>query len=255
MSDIFDTRVETGKRWRADLADSDLADFCLYSLRSGADVERVVKDCRRSARHGGSPLLLADLMRSLTGGGDVAGPTRRRAAVHQASHIITDVVLFGHHRVNAVIANTGDRAGAVIRMPTSQLEGTYEDYHRSIRVIVEGRKGEELLLGNVSRRSRADLADGTAIAAAMVGSLEFAGKTPLLYRCGAKETAELLSHDEVRVDARAELGKTTDACRSLLTEDFEALWKVVAVLEGPGRTGRASVADIIAGQCASWCCL
>jgi ATP-dependent Zn protease len=86
----------------------------------------------------------------------------------------------------------------------------------------------------------------------MVGSLGLAGRMPLLYRGGAKETTELLSYDEVRVDAHAELEKATDACRSLLTENLEALRKVVAILEERGRIDGATVADIIAGQCASW---
>jgi len=238
-------------RLREDLGGEDLRPVAeLAAGLVGADVERVVKDARRVSRREGRAMSLRDLVRAVSDGGELDHATRRRAAAHEASHIVADVLLFGPDGVYAVLAAMRNQAGAVVRHSLPEFEGTYVDFHRRLQVVLAGRAGEDMLCGSVShgaggRRGGSDLEKGSAIAASMVGSLGLAGRTPLLFLGGSDETKDLLSFAEVRAAANDELVKADCAVRSLLAQHRATLEAVAETLLERGRIDGATVAALV----------
>jgi ATP-dependent Zn protease len=227
-------------RLGSDLQGDDLSEICLLALGStGADVERIVKDARRLARHADRALAVNDLRSVLTTEDDRPEMERWRTAVHEAAHIVTDVLLFGPDDVHATLANSRERGGAVIRTRKPVIEGTYGDYHKRLQVLLAGRTGEELLLGAPSHGAGgsqgSDLERATAIAAAMVGSLGLAGKSPLLYFGRHDDVGELMTYSEVRAGVNDELLKAAAACRKLLEQHRGTLELIAQLLRSRGR--------------------
>jgi cell division protease FtsH len=116
------------------LAGEDLEEICLLALGStGADVERIANDALRFARHANRPLKLADLRRALVSEEDQASSEIRRAAVHEAGHLLAEIVLFGHEAaLHAIVARSGERGGATVRTQAPPFAGTYSDYDREL---------------------------------------------------------------------------------------------------------------------------
>ena len=233
------------------LAGEELGEICLLALgATGADVERMTNDALRFARHAGRPLELADLRRALVHQEDRTPCEIRRAAIHEAGHLLTEIVLFGHEAdVHATIAKSGERGGATMRTQARSFAGTYADYQRRLQVLLAGRTAEEIVLGaachGAGGRRGSDLQQATAHAAAMVGSLGIGGPKQLLFLAPHDDTDELLSYVDVRLAARAELIRAAEACRSLLLEHRTALEEIASTLLRAGRIDGVSAADII----------
>jgi len=233
------------------LAGEDLEEICLLALGStGADVERITNDALRFARHAERPLELADLRRALVHQEDRTPCEIRRAAIHEAGHLLTEIVLFGHEAdVQATIARSKERGGATVRTKVPPFAGTYSGYQHRLQVLLAGRTAEEIVLGAASHgaggRRGSDLQQATAHAAAMVGSLGIGGPEQLLFLASHDDTDELLSYVDVRLAARAELIRAAEACHSLLLEHRTALEEIASTLLRAGRIDGVSAADII----------
>ena len=233
------------------LADEDLGEICLLALGStGADVERITNDALRFARHADRPLELADLRKALVDREDRDSSEIRRAAVHEAGHLVMDIVLFAHEAdIHATIARSGERGGATVRTQAPPFAGTYSDYQRRLQVLLAGRTAEEIITGEASHgaggRRGSDLHQAAALAAAMVGSLGIAGPKQLLFLGPHDDTDELLSYVDVRAAAHAELMRAAEACRSTLLEHRAALEEIASTLLRAGRIDGVSAAGII----------
>lgn len=78
------------------LATEDLQEICLLSVGCvGADVERIVKDAMRRARHASRDLQLSDLRHAVAPDDEHDHTSRWRVAVHEAGHILLDILNFG----------------------------------------------------------------------------------------------------------------------------------------------------------------
>lgn len=236
-----------------DLSDEDLKPLAEIAVGMvGADVERIVKDARRIARGETRPVTMRDLLRSVGSGEELDLGTRRRAAAHEAAHIVVDVLHFGPDGVYGVVTNMSNRAGSVVRNPPPPLEGTYAEYQRRLQILLAGRVGEHLLCGSISNGAGGvrgcDLDKATALAASMVASLGVAGGTPLLFRGSSEEARDLLSFREVRIAANAELQKADRAVRDLLAPRRKALEAVATTLFERGRIDGAAVGAILASS-------
>jgi Peptidase family M41 len=233
------------------LAGEDLEEICLLALGStGADVERITNDALRFARHAERPLELADLRRALVHQEDRTPCEIWRAAIHEAGHLLTEIVLFAYEAdVQATIARSKERGGATVRTKVPPFAGTYSGYQHRLQVLLAGRTAEEIVLGAASHgaggRRGSDLQQATAHAAAMVGSLGIGGTEQLLFLASHDDTDELLSYVDVRLAARAELIRAAEACHSLLLEHRTALEEIAATLLRAGRIDGVSAADII----------
>jgi cell division protease FtsH len=233
------------------LAGEDLEEICLLALGStGADVERITNDALRFARHAERPLELADLRRAIVDREDRASSEIWRAAVHEAGHLLTEIVLFGHEAdVHATIARSKERGGATVRTKVPTFAGTYSGYQRRLQVLLAGRTAEKIVLGEASHAAGgtrgSDLQRATALAAAMVGSLGLAGPKQLLFFASHEDTDELLSYVDVRLAVHAELMLAAEACRSTILEHRAALEEIASTLLRAGRIDGVSAADII----------
>lgn len=233
-----------------DLPGADLDEACELTLGgSGADVERIVKDARRLARHQGRPLAAADLRNAVIAEDDRPEYLRRHAAVHEAGHILVDVLLYGPDNVHANIAVQGDNGGGVTRTDGPTLVGYYEDYFMRLQMLLAGRIAEEVVLSRAGHgaggSTGSDLEVATGVAAAMVASFGLAGPRPLLYLGARDQREKLLAYTDVRQAANEELAKAAGACRRLLETHLPALEAVADRLMAVGRIDGAAVADVI----------
>lgn len=253
LPDIAELEKMFRVRLGQDLRDQDLLPICeLAAGMTGADVERFVKDARRLARHnGGRALVLNDLHKVLVEEDDQSDETRWRFCVHEAAHILADVIHFGPHNVFARIAKMKESYGMSVRSKVDFV-GTPEDYRRRLQVILAGRTGEELVFGSASHGSGgtpgSDLDTATRLASAMVGSLGVAGPTPLIYLGPAREAGGFLKFAKVRTAVDRELLEAERACTALLSENRAVLEAVARRLAARGRIEGKEVAALLAEQ-------
>jgi ATP-dependent Zn protease len=218
-------------RLRGDLADADLTEVTLLALgSSGADVERLVKDARRFARHEERSLVLDDLLRAIMGPGNRPPHLLRRSAAHEAGHLVADVVHFGPEDVYAVLRTQTDSSGAVWRMRGHLGAGTEEELSKVLQVQLAGRAAEQLLFGAPGQGSagarNSDLAGATKIAAAMVGSLGYAGPHALVYLAPMREPEPVLNTGYMRIAVHRLLAKEYGAASALLSRHRAALEQI-----------------------------
>ncbi|WOH62599.1 MULTISPECIES: AAA family ATPase [Bradyrhizobium] len=234
------------------LVHDDLQEICMLSLGStGADVERIVKDALRIARHASRDLTLSDLRAVVSPDEDRDFDTQRRVAIHEAGHILMDVLNFGApENVFANIAAVGQRRGATVRTKSPPFAGTYSDYRLRLETLIAGRTAESLLLSEHSHgsggRRGSDIHLLTTTAAAMVGSLGLAGPVPLLFFGSLDDTEELMSYPEVRRAAHEELQKAAESCIAKLTAHRPVLEEIVKILLQARRIDGLAVADLLA---------
>lgn len=218
-------------RLRGDLADADLTEVTLLALgSSGADVERLVKDARRFARHEERPLAIDDLMRAIMGAVDRPAHLVRRSAGHEAGHLLVDVCHFGPDDVHAVLRAHQDSGGAVWRMRSQVGAGTEEELSKVLQVMLAGRAAEQLLFGAPGKGSggagNSDLALATRIAAAMVGSLGYAGPHALVYLAPMREPEAVLNAGYMRLAVHRLLAKEYAAATAVLGRHRAALERI-----------------------------
>jgi cell division protease FtsH len=164
-------RVKLGR----DLFDEPLDGFAELAVgMTGADVEKIVDDARRAARREKRPLGAEDLRKAIVGD-DVPEQMRWRTAVHEAGHIVAEVVLFGPADVIATTAANRQRLGVSVRTQVGTLEGTPREYRARIVILLAGRTAEETVLREPSHGSSSDIEVATTLACAMHGSLGLAG--------------------------------------------------------------------------------
>ncbi|WP_404526008.1 AAA family ATPase [Bradyrhizobium diazoefficiens] len=238
-------------RLRGDLQQEDLTAIVELAIGMvGADVERVVKDARRAARNdGGRPLALRDLRGALVTNDDRPLELRWRNCVHEAGHLVADVIHFGPDNVFANTARVGSRGGRLVRTTAPACAGTLEVYRRRLQVILAGRAAEELLLGAGSHGAggarESDLDHATSLAAAMVGSLGVIGADYITYFGPRDDTRTLLSFAEVREGVARELADAVAAARSLLEANRAVVEVVAQRLMDRGRVAGAEVSEVL----------
>jgi cell division protease FtsH len=236
-------------RLGSDLAGANLDEVCELTLGgAGADVERIVKDARRYARHQARPLAATDLIKALAAEDDRPEALKLRAAVHEAGHILVDVVLYGPDNVHANITAKGDNGGAVVRTAGPRLVGDYDNYFKRLQMLLAGRTAEEVVFARAGHgaggSAGSDLERATGVAAAMVGSFGLAGPRPLLYLGARDQRDELLAYADVRQAVNEELTKAAGACRLLLETHRPVLDAVAERLMAVGRIDGAAVEAI-----------
>ena len=107
-----------------DLRDEDLRNISEFAVgMTGADIERVVKDAKRAARQANRPLAMSELREALVEDDDRPAELKFRSCVHEASHIVVDVIHNGPEDVFATVAVVGGHAGASVRTKLAPLAG------------------------------------------------------------------------------------------------------------------------------------
>lgn len=240
-------------RLATDLRGEDLRDIAELAVgMTGADVERMVKDAKRKARRENRALALTDLRGALVEEDDRPPELKLRSCIHEASHIVVDVIHYGPDDVFATVAAVASRQGAVVRTKVAKRAGTYNEYRRRLEIILAGRVGEETILGAGSHGAGgehgSDLDLATATAAAMTGSFGLTGASPLLYFGAAKDSRDFVVYQEIRDSVRKELDAAAASCRELLERNRGAVQAVADRLLAVGRIDGTEVARILAVQ-------
>ncbi len=159
---------------RDDLPNCNLTAASRMALgRSGADIERLVRAARRTARQGKRAMTEGDLLAQLQDFVvEISSADRHRCAVHEAGHAVV-IALLTPSQLRAVsIRQTASRGGGVLLNPPNAALMTKAEMDVSMVQLLAGRAAEEVLLGEVSSGAGggedSDLAKATLLAAASV---------------------------------------------------------------------------------------
>jgi ATP-dependent Zn protease len=254
LPDIIELEQMFRVRLRDDLAHEDLSAIVELAVGMvGADVERVVKDARRFARQAGNrSLIFQDLRNAIVRSEDRPLEQRWRHCIHEAGHLLADVILFGPDGVFATMARIGPAGGMSVRtLKAGQFFGTPDDYRRRLQIILAGRAGEEVILGTVSHGAGgksgmgSDLEEATLLASEMIGQLGLAGANHLTHLGRAQSVREYLVFDEVRFAIARELAGAAKAVAALLETNRKALENAARRLLDDGRLTGPDAAEII----------
>lgn len=157
--------------------------------RTGADIERLVREVRQKARRDRRDLLWTDIEQALGAQRmTMSDDLRWRVSVHEAGHAIA-WTLFKIGDVESVTLGLGE-VGQVTVNRYRHLPQTETWLTKTMAAILAGRVAEMLVVGEVLAGSGAgpdsDLAKATGIALDAETSLGFAEHQPLLYRASAR---------------------------------------------------------------------
>jgi AAA+ superfamily predicted ATPase len=237
-------------RLGSDLRDVDLRDLSELAVgMTGADIEKTVKDAKRTARQEKRGVTIDDLRSALVEKDTRPPNLQFRSCVHEASHIVVDVIHNGPDDVFATSAVVGSRAGSSVRTKLAPRAGTYDEYCKMLEIILAGRVGEEMICGEGSHgaggESGSDLERATTLAAAMAGSIGLAGPSPLVFLGAMKDAHAFIAFDDIRKCVNIELQKAAASCRELLERHRGAVEKVAHRLSEANRIDGAEVAQIL----------
>jgi cell division protease FtsH len=240
-------------RLGTDLRDVDIGDLSELAVgMTGADIEKIVKDAKRAARQSNRKMTIDDLRDALVDEDTRPAEFKFRSCVHEASHIVVDVIHNGQDDVYATATVVGMRAGAAVRTKQPQRAGTYVDYRKMLEIILAGRVGEEMIFGEGSHGAGgergSDLERATALAAAMAGSVGLAGPSPLLFLGPSRDAHSFIAFEEIRKSVDGELRQAAASCRQLLERHRGAVEMVARRLSTANRVDGAEVALILESE-------
>lgn len=176
---------------------------------SGADIERLVREARQTARRERRSLTWSDLEGRLSASKPIKPESLRwRMALHEAGHAVARLAL----RLGTITMTTidGPRGGMVVSEEPEPVAET-ESWLLSLLIAkLSGRAAEEVLLGSCIAGSggglESDLAAATTLALQMEVSLGFGADQPLLYMSAEEHASLLIYRPEIarRVNTRLE---------------------------------------------------
>jgi ATP-dependent Zn protease len=142
--------------------------------RTGADIERVIREARQKARRQNRQMTYDDIMAALTAGQSSMGPELLwRIAVHESGHALV-TILFGIADIQTVSVGNGQGGFVDSLTKTGMVEN--EDWlQKLIACLLAGRAAETLIFGDTSigsgGTSASDLARATKLATDAEASL------------------------------------------------------------------------------------
>nr|WP_299497868.1 ATP-dependent Zn protease [uncultured Rhizobium sp.] len=168
------------------LAPESLRPLALLALgRTGADIERIVRDVRRKLRRERRPMAWADLEAALRADHtDLSDEFRWRVSVHEAGHALV-YALTGIAEIK--MASVGlHGVGVVATVANDRLPQTESWLMNSMAALLAGRVAELVVFGEAlagaGGAAESDLARATDMALAAETGLGFSRHCPLLYR-------------------------------------------------------------------------
>lgn len=177
---------------------------------TGADIERIVRQARLTARREKRAIRYEDLEDCIRmGRPQLPYDLRWRFAIHESGHAVVHHALrLGPiHGLNIDTPSGGGYSQLGFTASGSDALGYREDM---LAMLMAGRAAEQIVVGKVSSGSAgsddSDLARATKMALAMERSLGFGAIQPLLYRDDKDSTAVLDGNPDLaaRIHARLE---------------------------------------------------
>ena len=204
----------------------------LATGRTGADIERLVREVRRRASRAGRTMVWNDLEEALRDRADqVSNELRWRMAVHEAGHAVA-YILLDVGEVETVMIGT-PQGGKVLARVNQEVLQVEEGLMRLMACILAGRAAETILFDAVLLGSggnpESDLARATALAVEAETSLGLSTDRPLLYRPPGGSDA-LLYNPQLMERVNARLEAAMETAMTLLRDNEETLLKVAREL-------------------------
>jgi cell division protease FtsH len=239
-----------------DLPAQDLTPAALAAEGStGADIERWVREARRTARQAARPLAFRDLLEAISEKAAHMSPGARRvAAYHEAGHSIVGLH-FGDSIARVSIIAAGSAWGSTRgRADWRGAQPTRSMLRKRLRVLLGGRAAEELAFKEPSVGSGgapdSDLAIATGIAVAMETSFGFGRTATLAWRGPPEIAAErtLLAHDaELAARVSEELAAAYADAIAILKDRRRELDAVARALIRDSYLDGAEIGRIVTG--------
>jgi len=219
--------------------------------RTGADMERLVREARQKARREKRPLSYNDIHAALTEGQAAMSPELVwRIAVHEAGHALAWTV-FDIATVSTVTIGNGS-GGYVESQMSKNVIQTETWLNQMIACTLAGRTAEKLILGDhivgSGGNDTSDLARATRLATDAETNLGFGKTQPLLYR-SAQDQTSILSLDRQlahHVHARLEVAETMAV--ELLSQHRDALLSLATRLADARTLDGSEVRALLAQQ-------
>lgn len=209
----------------------------LATGRTGADIERLVREVRRKTRRQQRSLTWGDLEHALLAGQmKLSDDARWRTAIHEAGHAIAFCDTGIAEVMTASIGIGG--MGQVASRQRQNLPQTQDWLMRSIACMLAGRTAELLILGEAVAGAGgyddSDLARATEHAVAAETRLGFSGHQPLLYRSAAGSINELTLDRHLADRVNTRLIEAEAMARGLLNSRRDALVAMATRLKEVG---------------------
>lgn len=198
--------------------------------RTGADIERLVREVRRRLRRVGRAMAWADLEAALRDGqAAMSDDLRWRASVHEAGHALV-YMLTGTADVNA--ASIGLHGlGMVATSANDHLPQNEAWLMNTMAALLAGRTAELLVIGEVLAGAgggdESDLARATVMALAAETQLGFSAYQPLLCKPPGMAMSDLALDRQLAERVNARLLAAETIARNLL-EQHRDLHHVIA---------------------------
>ena len=202
--------------------------------RSGADIERLVREARRIARREGRALAWSDIENAVADHRiGIPEEVRWRMAVHEAGHALVQVVA-GNSGI-ALISIEADHGGFVRMEEECHPLQTETWTMAEITVRLAGRAAEELVFGDPLAGSggppESDLGVATDMATLLETVVGFGRHQPLLYRATSDRSHMLALDPRLAARVNARLEECYDAARAVLAAERDThLWLAETIL-------------------------
>jgi cell division protease FtsH len=205
----------------------------LATGRTGADIERLVREVRRMTRRERRPVTWDDLEQALLAGRKrMSDDLRWRSAIHETGHAIAFTLSGLAEVITVTVGLTG--IGQVTSRQHDHLPQTEQWLMDFIACMLAGRTAELLVFGEALAGSggadESDLARATSHALAAETRLGFSSEQPLVYRAGGELAFDRQLQD--RVNAR--LLKAEQAARVMLEARRDGLVAIATRLSEVG---------------------
>lgn len=166
--------------------------------KTGADIERLIREARQKARRQERQITYVDIYEALTGGQQqMSTELLWRISIHEAGHALA-LIAFELGTIQTM--SVGNGAGGYIDSQLNQYIIHDEKWvNKMIAFTLAGRAAEILIFGDAAMGSggseKSDLAQATSLAIRADTCLGFGQEHPLLYRNIADQTL-LLTRDK-----------------------------------------------------------
>lgn len=231
----------------ADLKGIDLREVALAARgRTGADVERFVREARGHARRAGAVVRVQDLLKAVRNGEpEWPADVRRRVAYHESGHAIALLALGIGEPKALSIGGTGGLAesdlGEMRAITRSHLE-------KFLVVLLAGRAAEQLTFGEATAGAggsdESDLGRATALATRLETDYGL-GTFGLVCIPGGSSGRDLLLLDSLRSAVAGTIDRAYTAAQELLASNRHALEALAVALFDGGYLDRSDINAVL----------
>lgn len=201
--------------------------------RTGADIERLIREARQKARRQKRKLNYDDIKNALSAGqSTMSEELLWRIAIHEAGHALAMIGLnLGTIQTISVGTGAGGFIESNIRRHAIQGE---EWINNMLAFILAGRTAEVLILGNAGMGSggtdQSDLAQATQLALDAETNLGFGKHHPLLYRRFQDHSAMLTNDRQLAQQVHMRLEAAEAMANDLLNQNKDVLLQLTQSL-------------------------